>query len=213
VNLPLLNFFQRKRVERNQWLNPESDSRQIYRRQMVWSWEETREQAPEYFARLRFAVEKAQGRVLEIGCGIGNMTRWLAASPNVESVIAIDAFEEAIRELEQYKIPKIQALIMSVKALQFPEGTHFDTVMLCEIIEHLYADEEKQMLAELRKYVDDTTRYVVSTPIGWMPDPHHVRGFTKRQFRKHLARHYGPPEEFDYASGYSQSAFGRFTKR
>lgn len=205
-------LFRSKRIERNQWLDPGSESRRIYRRQMSWSWEETRELAPDYFERLRFAVEKAQGKVLEIGCGIGSMTRWLAASPGVESVTATDAFEQAIQELKQYNIPRTQALVMPLEALQFPDGTHFDTVMLCEILEHLYPDEEKRMLKGLRGYVDGRTRYVVSTPIGWLADPHHVRGFSKEQFRRHLARRYGPPIEIDYASGYSQSGFGLFRK-
>ncbi len=53
------------------------------------------------------------------------------------------------------------------------------------------------------------TRFVVSTPINFMPDPTHLRGFTKTEFIEHLERYYGTVEEVKY-NGIQQVAWGFF---
>jgi 2-polyprenyl-3-methyl-5-hydroxy-6-metoxy-1,4-benzoquinol methylase len=203
-------FFGQRKRSRNQWADELSASRETYDRLMALSWDELRAETPDYFARLSYSVEKARGQVLELGCGIGTMTRWLAASDAVEGILAVDAYEVAIRDLDAVALPKTSSLVSDLAHLRLEEGQRFDTVMLCEVLEHLYAGEERAMLKALRPHVDSETRFVVSTPIGFMPDPHHVRGFTKKKFRRHIAKRYGEPLEIDYASGYSQCAFGTF---
>ncbi len=198
------------KIERNQWLSP----RQVetYERLMRWSWEETQSQAPDYFSRLSFAVAHAHGRVLELGCGIGTMTRFLAASPDVTEVIAVDSFEGAIAALKSYNLPKTIPVRSTLERLELP-CEKVDTLLACELLEHLYADEERQLLENLKAYVIPGTRYLISVPIGWLQDPCHVRSFSKSRFKKHLATFYGPPVEVDYSSGYSQSAWGYFKGR
>ncbi|MBN1868239.1 methyltransferase domain-containing protein [Candidatus Sumerlaeota bacterium] len=205
-----LALFGKKKIDRDQWGDGDNVSRETYRRYMRLSWDETRLDSPQYFERLQFCVQRARGRVLEIGCGIGNMTRWLAASRRVESILAVDAFEAAVEELKTYGLPKTTARTMNLEDLRFDPAERFDTVMLCEVLEHIYPSEEKKMLRALRPHVDGATLYVVSTPIGWLEDPHHVRAFSKEKFLRHLRRKYGDPDETDYDSGYSQCAVGRF---
>ena len=202
-------FFQKK-IDRNQWEAEKDANWEIYKNLMTWSWEETEKNAPPYFERLKFSVSKARGKVLEVGCGIGTMTRWLAESPEVESIVAIDAFPEAIDELVRYNLPKVTPLTISVENLQLNQPALFDTVVMCEIIEHLYPDEERKFLNGLRSYLHTETKYVISVPIGWMDDPHHVRGFSKRKFKRHLERFYGEPIEIYYLSDYTQEAWGYF---
>jgi len=202
-----------ERINRNQWINKEGSSWEIYKKMMLWSWGETKSKAPDYFKRLKFTVSKCKGRVLEIGCGIGTMTRWISKSEKVEEIIAIDAFSDAIEELKTYNMPKVKALHMQGENIHFNDTRKFDTVLLCELIEHMYPDEEKEMLKALKQYIHSETTYIVSTPIGFMSDPHHVRGFPKKQFIKHLRKYYGNPLEVDYSSGYSQIAFGYFDVR
>jgi len=99
---------------------------------------------------------------------------------------------------------------MPLENIKFDDKRKFDTVLICEVIEHIYPDEERKMLNSLRPYIDSKTAFIVSTPIGWMPDPYHVRGFSKRNFKRHLKKYYGTPKEIDLYSGYSQVAFGWF---
>lgn len=169
--------------------------------------------APQYFQRLDFVVKRCEGRVMEIGCGIGTMTRWICKSNKVKEIVAIDASLEAIEKLKTYSLPKVTPLQMRLENINFNDGMKFDTVVVCEVIEHIYPAEEKRMLNALQPYIDSKTAFIVSTPIGWMPDPHHTRGFSKNKFRRHLKRYYGDPVEIDYSSGYSQVVFGYFNVR
>jgi 2-polyprenyl-3-methyl-5-hydroxy-6-metoxy-1,4-benzoquinol methylase len=177
---------------------------------MTWSWDELQENATNFHKRISACVEKADGLVLEIGCGIGYMTRWLSDSPKVDGIIAIDAFPQAIEKLETYSLPKVTAFVMHCEDLRFEANLKFDTVIICELLEHLYPDEERNMLQSLRSYTRCGSSYIISTPIGWLNDKFHVRGFSQESFIKHLKKYYGVPVNIDYSSGYSQVAYGRF---
>ena len=201
----------RKKIDRNQW----TDKRKwkIYNELMSYSWEETKSNAKPYFQRLNFVVERVEGNVLEIGCGIGNMTKWISKSEKVKNVIAIDAFRDAIEALKKYNMPKVVPIQMRLENIHFKNIKKFDTVVICEVIEHIYPDEENKMLNTLRFYVDSKTIFIISTPIGWMDDFFHIRGFSKKRFKRHLRKYYGKPLEISYTSGYSQIAYGHFNLR
>ncbi len=119
-------------------------------------------------------------------------------------------FGTDIDELTKYNLPKVTSLKMKLEYLRLDVQYAFDMVVVCEVIEHLYRDDELSFLNSLRPYIDSNTRFVVSVPTGWMDDPYHVLGFSKRGFKKHLNKFYGNPSEIDYLSGYSQVAWGYF---
>jgi len=198
------------KIDRNQWHAPSPESKQAYRAMLERTWDELGEHNPDYFARLSHSVEHATGRVLEIGCGMGNMTRWLAPRPEVESILAVDAFPQAIEQLQALGLEGVECRTMAADELKFTADDRFDTVMLCEVVEHLYPDEEMALLESIRPHLAERARFVVSVPIGWLEDPHHVRAFSLRGFQRHLRRHYGNPEGVDVSSGYSQVAWGTF---
>lgn len=175
---------------------------------MESSWQELQEKSNGYSVRAAFAIKQTFGRVLELGAGSGNITRWMVLRPEVISVVAVEGFDEGFRWLTNANIPKVDPRKMKVEALEFKEDERFDSVIICELIEHLYPDEETKMLSAVRPYLAPNARWIVSTPVGFLPDPHHVRGFEKDEFRNHLNRCYGPVSEIDYASGYSQVAWG-----
>jgi 2-polyprenyl-3-methyl-5-hydroxy-6-metoxy-1,4-benzoquinol methylase len=198
------------KLDRNQWGSPSPESEQAYRDLMQLGWDELRAHKPDYFARLSVSLAHARGRVLEVGCGIGTMTRWLARQPDVSQVYATDAFEQAVEAVQGLDLEGVECRRMSAEDMNIEPGREFDTVMLCELIEHLYADEEAALLKAVRQHLAPGAGYVVSVPIGWLEDPHHVRAFSRRRFARHLRRHYGPVEGVDVSAGYSQVAWGRF---
>lgn len=199
----------RNRIDRNQWVH-QPESAQRHRQWMELSWDDTAAAYPDYFARMSVSVGRTRGSVLELGCGMGNMTRWIAGRDEVTEVTAVDGFNEAINELRARNLPKVHAMAAHMTKLQFPAGRKFDTVVLCELIEHLYPDEEAAMLRAIRPHLAEGAGWVASVPIGWLEDPHHVRAFSRERFSRHMARHYGPVEGRDESSGYSQVAWGRF---
>ncbi len=200
-----------RRINRDQWDDATATAtKQVYQNLTRWSWDETQVQTPQYFRVLQQAVGLARGRVLELGCGVGNMTRWFAAKGGADSILAIDAFPFAVGYVRQAGYPNVDVMCAPVEALGLPPGRKFDTVVLCELIEHLYTDEEQKMLDALRPSLERHATFVVSTPVGFMPDPNHVRGFSKNSFKRHIRRHYGTLEGVDYSSGYSQVAWGKW---
>ena len=198
-----------RKAGRDQWAGGE-EIPELYQQTMEWSRDDIAERLPEYSKRLEASVGQARGRVLELGCGIGNMTRWIANRGEVSAVTAVDGFQGAIEKLQSYGIQKVTPLCMDIGDLEFEAGTKFDTVVICELIEHLYPDEEQAMIASITPWLVEGAGWVVSTPIGWLEDPHHVRAFSKAAFNRHLRRLYGEPQGVDYASGYSQVAWGKW---
>lgn len=203
-----------KKIDRNQWVKVEKNVKdwELYNKLISYTWQETQDNFPDYFKGLKYCVEHSWGEVLDIGCGIGTMTKWIVEAKEVKKIIAIDFSQEAIDQLKKYNFKKVYPIRMDLQNLKFEQGQKFDTLVICEVIEHIYPDEEKRMLSSLKPYIHDNTCYIISTPIYWMDDHSHVRGFSKTEFKKHLNRYYGEPEIIDYSVGYRQIAIGKFGK-
>jgi 2-polyprenyl-3-methyl-5-hydroxy-6-metoxy-1,4-benzoquinol methylase len=202
----------RIKIDRNQWAATveNEDNWNTYSKLMELNWEEIEASYLNFFKSLKFCMQHCRGEVLEIGAGIGIMTKWIKDQEGVTKVIAIDLFIEAIKKLKEYDFDNVYPLLMDLKDLGFKKDHTFDVVIICEVLEHIYPDEEIKMIRSLKPYVDENTRYIISTPIDWMDDPYHVRGFSKMEFERHLRLYYGAPIEIDYSSDYRQIGIGRF---
>jgi 2-polyprenyl-3-methyl-5-hydroxy-6-metoxy-1,4-benzoquinol methylase len=200
-----------RHISRDQWGDDTAyvaECRALYDRLMIEDWPVIERTNPQYAERVRITLRHTSGRVLELGAGIGTMTRHLVAKADVTAIIAVEPFEEAVQALRRAGLPKVVAVQSDVVDMKL-DG-RFDTVLACEFLEHLYADEEREMVARLRNHVGPDTRYVVSVPVGFMPDDFHVRGFTPRRLRRHLDRLLGPVEGVHRVGRYSQIAWGHF---
>lgn len=67
-----------RKINRNQWARTEENARNwdLYNKLIEYSWHETKTNFPAYFRGLKFCVEHCRDEVLEVGCGIGTMTKW-----------------------------------------------------------------------------------------------------------------------------------------
>jgi 2-polyprenyl-3-methyl-5-hydroxy-6-metoxy-1,4-benzoquinol methylase len=198
-----------KKIDRNQWAEVVPDVARRRERMLSLSWDQIATEFPPYFARLRASLPHIRGRVLELGCGEGNMTRWIAARDQVSAVMAVDGFAQAIHKLRQQALPKVEARCGELTGLHFKPDDQFDTLVMCELLEHLYPDEERALREAVLPHMAQGAGYLISAPIGWLEDPHHVRAFSEARFKRHLSRHYGPVDGRDTGSGYSQVAWGR----
>jgi 2-polyprenyl-3-methyl-5-hydroxy-6-metoxy-1,4-benzoquinol methylase len=201
------------KIDRNQWATKveNEENWNKYNKLMELNWEETKANYPNYFNGLKFCIQHCRGEILEIGAGIGAMTKWIKEQESVTKIIAIDFFIEAIRKLKEFNFNNVYPLLMDLKDLGFKKGHKFDVVIICEVLEHIYPDEERKMIRSLKPYIDENTHYIISTPIEWMDATYHVRGFSKMEFKRHLRLYYGAPLEIDYSAGYRQIGIGRFT--
>lgn len=188
----------------NMWKKPQVN-RFSYNEKMNWTWKQTQQNQSDYFARLNATVSNSFGNVLEIGCGIGNITKWLDASNLVNQVIAFDSVESCNDTVDKHKFKKV-----SVKdnLNKIPKSFKADCLMLTEVIEHLTTEDEKSLLKKLSSILTKGCKFIISVPLGHFPDPTHVREFNKTDFINHIESNYGNITKLDYSSGYSQIAYG-----
>lgn len=123
----------------------------------------------EHIARYHFAIEYAEGRVLDLACGVGYGAQLLAKAKNkqIEEVIAVDADAEAIRYAKhRYYHPKVSYLQGDALDPQLPQtlGT-FDAIISFETIEHL--TDEAKFLENLYKMLKPGGMLILSTPFGY----------------------------------------------
>lgn len=93
-------------------------------------------------------------RVLDIGCGRGELVFW-AARRGAEFAVGIDYSKAAIRLANQAKkkFPRsiqkrVQFELMDAEKLNFPKNS-FDAVFLVEVMEHLYPEEQIKVFREI----------------------------------------------------------------
>jgi 2-polyprenyl-3-methyl-5-hydroxy-6-metoxy-1,4-benzoquinol methylase len=114
------------------------------------------------------ARDLAGRRVLEIGCGRGGFSRWLAsADPPPAEVCAADFSEAAVRRGEaaaRAAPPTPARLVWSVgdiQAIDHPAAS-FDTVFSCETIEHV--PDPRRAVRELARVLRPGGRLFLTTP-------------------------------------------------
>jgi SAM-dependent methyltransferase len=99
------------------------------------------------------ASRPVAGRVLEVGCGIGNLTRIILRAPDVTFLKAIDmdpAYVERIRR----EIPDERLDAVAARAEEFcPEeyqarGTTFDFIVASNVLEHI--EDHARVLSNFR---------------------------------------------------------------
>lgn len=80
------------------------------------------------------------GRVIEVGAGIGQMTRMVAALPSVKSVLAIEPDADFCREFQTLSpdIPLLRATAESVS----PQSA-WNAIISINVLEHIEADRQE----------------------------------------------------------------------
>ena len=139
--------------------------------------------------RWRVTARHCRGKVLELGCGEGDLSRTIR-DRGLE-VTGVDLSEEKIRRAQKQH-PGIPFLACDILRLSLPPES-FDTVVLAEVLEHVPEKDGDAMLARAWSLLADGGRLIVSVPNeDCVPHPHHVRLFDRRSLRKVLA-HFGKP--------------------
>lgn len=199
----------------DQWSEAESNeiNHKIYNDLMRMNKDELIANYPHYWERLTHTIAYAKGNILEVGCGCGNITKFLVEDNNVHTIYASDLFRgplEIMENSEFYDENRIKVIQSDIAELSFANDITLDTVMLSEIIEHIPLSKEVAFLNNIRGNLSlPGSCFIVSTPIGFMPDPTHLRGFSKGAFIKHIERHYGTIKDIHYTK-IQQIAFGYF---
>jgi 2-polyprenyl-3-methyl-5-hydroxy-6-metoxy-1,4-benzoquinol methylase len=121
--------------------------------------------------RLKFIEEKLQktisskGRVLDVGCGNGVISRYLGSLGY--EVLGIDVDPKTIAKAAQLNsLPNVSFTVKSAEQL-VAEGKQYDAVICSEVLEHL--NNPSALLGTLYKSVKDDGVLVVTVPNGKGP--------------------------------------------
>ena len=205
----------------DQWSSTSENTRVIktYHDLCTMTIEELNIHYPIYLERLQSTVKYARGNVLEVGCGCGNITRWLfdetyLPSGAVKSVVAVDKYQTSLKLMESYPFydnRKIRLHLADIDRLHFAEDVCFDTIMLSEVVEHVSLYDEISFIENIRPNRSSDCCFIVSTPIGYMSEKYHLRGFSPCDFILHLETYYGTVKHIHFGK-LQQVAYGYFAK-
>lgn len=107
-----------------------------------------------------------QGRVLEVGGGIGNFTRQLAESGR--RVVSVEPNEACFKELEEKtrELEDVRAVFATVETLEEVLGPddEFDCIVMMNVLEHI--EDDTAVLMELKKRLAVGGRVIILVPAG-----------------------------------------------
>jgi 2-polyprenyl-3-methyl-5-hydroxy-6-metoxy-1,4-benzoquinol methylase len=154
-----------------------------------------------YYIR-RFCLPEAHEHVLDIGCGSGVVSDFLAG--HAGHVTAIDANSSAIQFARKtFHRPNLEFIQTTVEGLDFREET-FGEIYCLELIEHIHEHQTAALLAKSRLLLAEGGRLFVTTPnyrglwplLEWfmdktgaapqMADEQHVAHYNRRKLRNML---------------------------
>lgn len=133
----------------------------------------------------RFASQFCTGkRVLDVGCGTGYGTAYLANS--AQSAIGVDISSQAIRYARKhYGNSNLRFERVNAESLTFADGS-FDFVISTENFEHL--SDQKANLRHMSRVLTDRGMLLLATPNPEMfigkPNPYHTHEFTYEELRQ-----------------------------
>ncbi len=147
-----------------------------------------------HLERYRFAARYAQGeRLLDIACGVGYGTRLLRdESQEASSALGVDLCDESVAYArERYGCDGVE--FRAEDAIQFEDPEGFDTIVSLETVEHL--PHPAKLIDHLVSMLRPNGVLVASVPTTPSADvnPHHLKDFTEKSFRRLVAQH--PLEE------------------
>jgi len=109
---------------------------------------------------LAFAGELAGRRVLDLGCGRGELLRRCAEEGAL--AVGVDYSADALHLAAQILPPRAGLLRGNVRALPFMENS-FELVFALDLVEHLYPEELAEMFAEVRRILAPGGKLIIHT--------------------------------------------------
>ncbi len=131
--------------------------------------------APKFLRAIKAGALKEGQKVLDIGCGRGDLTIALAKSgANVVGVDyskdAVEIARETMNKLEEGISSRISIVQSDATALDFPDE-QFDSIYMLDIVEHLYPQQLFECFAECFRVLKPNGSLIVHTsPNRWYND-------------------------------------------
>ena len=124
--------------------------------------------------RLDWIAERLGGRVLDLGCGPGELAARAVARGH--DYLGVDADPMVLKKAQdnlQSIDGKSRARFQRIDVDALEIDGLFDTLVLAEVLEHV--PDPVRVLTRAARFLAVGAQLIVSTPFGWMPDPDHKR--------------------------------------
>lgn len=143
--------------------------------------------APERFGYIGTFLP-IKGEVLDVGCGLGHLTRFIKAMCPLLEVSGTDCSEVAVRHAAS--LDK-QANYFYSRPTKIDTDKKYDAIVATEVLEHIEDDEE--FLREIKRHLKPNGIVVLTTPIAppgkkEKASVEHVREYYEGEFENLLSR-------------------------
>lgn len=116
------------------------------------------------FHRLKKAGLKKHHRVLEVGCGIGTLTRLIHRYVKRGRVVGVDISERSIAFARKRfgDVPRIEFKVSDMQDFSYPET--FDFIVLPDVLEHIPVEQHGRLFAVLSAHMHDDSVIFINIP-------------------------------------------------
>ncbi|MBP6978309.1 MAG: class I SAM-dependent methyltransferase [Bacteroidales bacterium] len=116
------------------------------------------------FSRLKKAGLKRHHHVLEVGCGIGTLTRLIHRYVKHGKVVAVDISEKSIASARKRfgNASRIEFMVSDMQSFIYPDN--FDFIVLPDVLEHIPIEQHQQLFGTLRKHMHQDSIIYINIP-------------------------------------------------
>lgn len=144
----------------------------------------------DFTKRSRAVLPLVYGKVLDLGCGYGYLTKLMADKKETKKIIAID-------KIKNFRCPhpKIEFISADITQLKKIKGK-FDVVVASEFIEHISEPDFKNLLLIIKNSLLPGGFFIGTTPDGIIPSnwPFHIREYSRKELEFLLKNHFNKVE-------------------
>lgn len=131
--------------------------------------------------RFREIAKLCQGKVLDIGCGTGDLADYYRGD-----YLGVDISDVAIKYAKESRHKDAMFSVSDFLQPAPDKEVTFDTFVVAEFLEHIENDEV--VIQNIKKYASPNARIIISVPNGdRIPDENHLRTFIVPELRKKFA--------------------------
>ncbi len=116
------------------------------------------------FNRLKQSGLKKKHSVLEVGCGIGTLTKLIHDYLKKGELVATDISDKSI-EIAKTRIPgskKINFLVTDMKDFEYPKK--FDFIVFPDVLEHIPVEQHKDLFAISNRHMHEKSIVLINIP-------------------------------------------------
>ncbi len=115
---------------------------------------------------------KKDSKVLEIGCGVGTLTKLLCSHVTKGKISAVDISDESIKESTKFLsgYNNVECIVNDMS--NFSNGEKYDFVILPDVMEHIPVEQHNNLFRVLSEHTHENSRILINVPhptfIEWL---------------------------------------------